>query len=170
MSRGRAIAGSFLFLVLAPGAVAGLGPWLVTGWRARRLVPDALSWGAMPLRAIGTALVIAGTIVVVGAFARFVSEGIGTPAPVAPTERLVIGGLYRYVRNPMYLAVAATIVGQALILGQPVLLLYTAIFLATTGAFVHWYEEPALRRRYGVQFDDYRRQVPGWWPRRCGNR
>ncbi len=170
MSRGRAIAGSFLFLVLAPGAVAGLGPWLVTGWRAGPLLPDALSWGAMPLRATGTALVIAGTIGVVGAFARFVSEGIGTPAPVAPTERLVIGGLYRYVRNPMYLAVAATIAGQALILGQLVLLLYTAIFLATTGAFVHWYEEPALRRRYGVQFDDYRRQVPGWWPRRCGNR
>jgi protein-S-isoprenylcysteine O-methyltransferase Ste14 len=79
---------------------------------------------------------------------------------------LVVGGLYRYVRNPMYLAVAATIVGQALVLGQPLLLLYAGAFLLTVAAFVHWYEEPTLCRQFGADYETYLRAVPGWWPRR----
>ena len=85
---------------------------------------------------------------------------------MAPTEELVLGGLYRHVRNPMYIAVAATIVGQALILGRPGLLVYAAVFGAAVIAFVHLYEEPTLTRRYGAQYDAYRRAVPAWWPRR----
>ncbi len=108
---------------------------------------------------------IAGLAVLLEAFARFVVEGIGTPAPVAPTERLVIGGAYRFVRNPMYLAVAALIIGQALLMGQPGLLLYAAAFGVTVAAFVHGYEEPVLSRRYGAQYDAYRRAVPAWRPR-----
>lgn len=164
MSRRSAAAGSALFLALAPGVIAGLGPWLVTGWHMRGSL-TAVSWTSIPLRTIGAALIAGGAVVVLGAFARFVTEGVGTPAPVAPTEQLVIGGLYRYVRNPMYVAVTATILGQALLLGQPALLLYAAAFLAVTAAFVHWYEEPTLRRRYGTRYDDYLREVPGWWPR-----
>jgi protein-S-isoprenylcysteine O-methyltransferase Ste14 len=114
----------------------------------------------------GALLLAAGAIVVVSAFVRFVVEGLGTPAPVAPTERLVVGGLYRWVRNPMYVAVTAMIVGQALLLGQPVLLAWAAVFLATTATFVRVHEEPALHRRYGAQYDVYRQSVPGWWPRR----
>ena len=112
-----AAAGSTLFFALAPGVVAGLIPWWLTGWQVR----GSLAHGA-PMRVTGLILLIAGAIVLVQAFARFVAEGRGTPAPAAPTERLVIGGLYRYVRNPMYLAVVAAITGQALALGQPVLL------------------------------------------------
>jgi protein-S-isoprenylcysteine O-methyltransferase Ste14 len=111
------------------------------------------------------ALVILGTVVLLSAFARFVAEGRGTPAPVAPTERLVVGGLYRFVRNPMYLAVAATIVGQGLILGRLELLIYAAVFLLITAAFVRGYEEPTLREQYGAEYEAYRRSVPGWWPR-----
>ena len=111
-------------------------------------------------------LVLAGSAVLLHAFARFVVEGLGTPAPVAPTERLVVGGLYRHVRNPMYIAVAATIVGQALILGRPGLLVYAAAFGVVVGAFVHGYEEPTLAARYGEQYEAYRRAVPAWWPRR----
>ena len=154
--------GSLVFLVLAPGAVAGLVPWLLTGWDVRH------RW--LPLQVVGALLLVAGIVVLVQAFARFVVEGLGTPAPVAPTEHLVVGGLYRYVRNPMYLAVAATIVGQALLLGRPELLLYALAFLAVVGAFVHWYEEPTLRRRFGAEYEEYRRAVPGWWPRRRGRR
>jgi protein-S-isoprenylcysteine O-methyltransferase Ste14 len=123
-----------------------------------------------PLRVVGAALLAAGTGVLLHVFARFVREGLGTPAPVAPTERLVVGGFYRYVRNPMYLAVAATLVGQALALGQLLLLPYAAAFVALTAAFVRWYEEPALRRRFGDEYETYRRGVPGWWPRFSGRR
>jgi protein-S-isoprenylcysteine O-methyltransferase Ste14 len=159
----RAAAGSFLFLLVAPGVVAGVVPWLLTGWDARQPPPHWL------LRALGWALIVAGVVVLLQAFARFVIEGIGTPAPVAPTEKLVVGGLYRYVRNPMYLAVAATIIGQALVLGRPVLFLYAAGFGVLVWAFVHWYEEPTLRRRYGAEYDAYRSEVPGWWPRFRGS-
>ena len=104
----------------------------------------------------------------VHAFLRFVVEGVGTPAPVAPTKHLVVGGLYRYVRNPMYLAVAATIVGQALALGQLVLLVYArGIRASTVYAFVRVVRGAhAAPSNFGEQYEEYRRAVPGWWPRR----
>jgi protein-S-isoprenylcysteine O-methyltransferase Ste14 len=154
----RAAAGSAVFFAVAPGVMAGPVPWLLTGWEVEHV------WA--PVRVLGIVLIAAGAAVLVRAFARFVTEGLGTPAPVAPTENLVVGGLYRYVRNPMYVAVAATIVGQALALGQAVLLPYAALFMLTVYAFVRTYEEPVLRDRYGAQYEAYRRAVPGWWPRR----
>jgi protein-S-isoprenylcysteine O-methyltransferase Ste14 len=135
-------------------------PWWLTGWRVRDLGP----YPAVP-RVAGALLLAAGAGVLLHAFARFVVEGAGTPAPVAPTERLVIGGLYRHVRNPMYLAVLAAIVGQALLLGQPVLLAYAAFVALAFVTFVGLYEEPTLLRSYGEQYARYRRAVPGWWPR-----
>ena len=140
-----------------PGTVAGLVPWLLTGWEVRDPRP--------PLQVVGVVLIVAGVGALLHAFLRFVLEGAGTPAPVAPTQQLVVGGLYRYVRNPMYLAVTATIVGQALALGQLVLLVYAGLFVVAVFAFVRWYEEPTLRRQFGDQYEEYRRAVPGWWPR-----
>ena len=118
-----------------------------------------------PVRVVGALVVAAGLPVLLQAFARFVTEGGGTPAPVAPTSKLVVGGLYRWVRNPMYLAVGAVIAGQALLLGRPVLLVYLALYSGVVAMFVHGYEEPVLRARYGEEYDRYRRTVPGWWPR-----
>lgn len=158
MRRLRAALGSALFLVIAPGVVAGLVPWLLTGWDSAGPPP----W----LQVLGWALLAAGVAVLLEAFARFVVEGLGTPAPVAPTETLVVGGLYRYVRNPMYLAVAAIILGQAAIFGRWVLVAYALLFGATVWSFVHWYEEPTLRRQFGRAYDEYLATVPGWWPRR----
>ena len=155
-----AAAGTAVFFLVAPGVVAGLIPWWITGWDAGDPYPY---W--LPLRAAGVVLVLAGLPALVGAFARFVVEGIGTPAPVAPTERLVIGGAYRFVRNPMYLAVGAVIVGQALILGRTVLLLYAGAFALAVASFVRFYEEPALLAQFGSQYEDYRRAVPRWRPR-----
>jgi protein-S-isoprenylcysteine O-methyltransferase Ste14 len=144
-----------------PGTVAGVIPWLLTGWEVQEPLPH---W--LPVRIVGIVLIAAGAVVLLHAFARFVVEGVGTPAPVAPTQQLVVGGLYRYVRNPMYLAVGATIVGQALALGQLELLAYAAVFGATVYAFVRGYEEPTLRRQFGARYEEYLRSVPGWWPRR----
>jgi protein-S-isoprenylcysteine O-methyltransferase Ste14 len=139
--------------------MAGVIPWLLTGWDAHD--PPGL-WA----RIVGGGLVVAGGVALLEAFVRFVLEGIGTPAPVAPTEHLVVGGLYRYVRNPMYVAVEAMIVGQSLLLWRAVLLVYAVLFGLAVWAFVHWYEEPTLARQFGDRYESYRRAVPGWWPRR----
>lgn len=144
--------------MVVPGTVAGLIPWWLTDWDAHPV------W--LPVRVVGIVLIAAGVVVLLSAFVRFVTEGVGTPAPVAPTRQLVVGGLYRYVRNPMYLAVAATILGQSLLLGRLVLLLYAACFAVVVYAFVRLYEEPTLRRQFGEQYEEYRLSVPGWWPRR----
>jgi protein-S-isoprenylcysteine O-methyltransferase Ste14 len=161
MGKVRAAVGSAVFFVLAPGVVGGLVPWWLTGWRVR----DPFAWWVV-VRVVGVVLLAAGVGVLVHAFARFVVEGLGTPAPVAPTRELVVGGLYRYVRNPMYLAVLAVIVGQALVLGRLGLLLYAAVVAAAFVGFVRWYEEPTLARQFGAHYQAYREAVPGWWPRR----
>jgi len=140
--------------------VAGLIPWWLTRWEAGTAVASLL-----PLRLSGVALIVAGVAALVSAFLRFVTEGGGTPAPVAPTDRLVIGGLYRYIRNPMYLAVLAIIFGQALCLWRRELLTYGAAAGISMVSFVRLYEEPVLRERYGAQYARYCRAVPGWWPR-----
>ena len=106
-----------------------------------------------------------GLVAVIACFVRFVTEGAGTPAPVAPTETLVVGGLYRHVRNPMYVAVASVIGGEALLFRSPGVALWLLLFLAATVAFVRGYEEPSLRERFGASYERYREAVPGWWPR-----
>jgi protein-S-isoprenylcysteine O-methyltransferase Ste14 len=156
-ARRRAAAGSAAFLVLAPGVVAGLAPWLLTGWRS--------SSPPVWLAVVGWIGIVAGAAVLLVAFCRFVIEGLGTPAPVAPTENLVIGGLYRYVRNPMYLAVLAIILGQALLLGSVGTVLWAVMVLLAVVAFVRLYEEPTLEGEYGDEYREYRRHVRGWLPR-----
>ena len=157
MKRFRAILGSAVFLVVAPGVMGGLVPWWLTGWERGSTTPV--------LVAVGWVLVVVGSAALLSAFARFALDGLGTPAPVAPTERLVVTGLYRHVRNPMYLAVTSVIVGQALVLGRPVLLVYAAVFLLVVVAFVRLYEEPTLEAEYGESYEEYRAAVPGWFPR-----
>src|ERR671939_1957951 len=122
MRRSTAAVGSAVFFVLAPGVVGGLIPWLLTGgWQVREPLPY---WA--PVRVLGGVLLVAGLIALVGAFVRFVVEGFGTPAPVAAPERLVVGGVYRYVRNPMYVAVLAAILGTGFPFGQIRFLLFPA--------------------------------------------
>jgi protein-S-isoprenylcysteine O-methyltransferase Ste14 len=161
MRRVQAAMGSLLFLLIAPGTVAGLVPWWLTGW----VIHDWPQPYATPLRLLGAVLILLGVPTLLHAFARFVLEGFGTPAPVAPPAHLVVGGLYRYVRNPMYIAVIATIVGQALVLAQPGLLVYAAVVAAAMAAFVAGYEEPTLSEQFGAEYDAYRRAVPAWRPR-----
>ncbi len=140
-ARIRAAAGTALFLVIGPGTVVGLVPWLITGWQpGHRELAASLAGGV---------LAAAGCGVLLYAFGQFAIGGLGTPAPTAPTEQLVTRGLYRYVRNPMYLAVLAGIAGQALLLDRPVLLVYAAGVGSAFLAFVHWYEagpDPPLRQ------------------------
>jgi protein-S-isoprenylcysteine O-methyltransferase Ste14 len=159
MQTPSAIAGSALFFVAAPGVVAGLVPWLLTD---RYRLPLSTVSGSIP---VGWVLIVAAAALLIHCFARFALEGLGTPAPVAPTERLVIGGIYRHVRNPMYVAVLSIILGQALLFSSWLLVAYAAVAATAMVAFVKLYEEPTLARRYGAEYEAYRRAVPGWLPR-----
>jgi protein-S-isoprenylcysteine O-methyltransferase Ste14 len=159
--RSAAAIGSAVFFVLAPGVVAGLVPWLITRWQ----VPGPISPFAIIRMTTGAVLLVAAVVVLVRAFARFVVEGGGTPAPVAPTERLVVGGDYRFVRNPMYFAVVTAVLGQAMIFGSLALLIYALVVWAIMAAFVRWYEEPLLLERYGDDYQRYRHAVRAWVPR-----
>ena len=157
MTRRGAAVGSLIFLVAEPGLMGGLVPYWLTGWDGKD-PPEALTVAGAVALVVGLA-VLAHTVI------RFVVEGLGTPAPVAPTQNLVVGGLYRFVRNPMYVGVIAIILGQAAILGRPLLLVYAAVFWAAVASFVRCYEEPTLAERHGAQYEAYRHAVRAWWPR-----
>jgi protein-S-isoprenylcysteine O-methyltransferase Ste14 len=160
MNRVEAAIGSFIFLVLAPGTVAGLVPWWISGWAFQKAF-----FGIEAVRWSGVALMGAGLAVLLDSFARFAVEGIGTPAPVMPTKHLVVSGWYRYVRNPMYVAVVSVVFGQALLFANVWLLVYAAgVWLGFQG-FVMLYEEPTLRHIYGQDYEVYCRAVPRWIPR-----
>jgi len=158
--RAFALLGTALFLVLAPGFVAGLVPWWISRWQFR--APFA---GYAPLRVIGGVLIAVGTFVVLDSFARFALQGLGTPAPVFPTKHLVVQGCYRRVRNPMYVAVVAVILGQALLFGNLRVLEYAALVWLLMHLFVLIYEEPALRKAFGAEYERFRANVPRWIPR-----
>ena len=155
---GRAAVGAALFFVIAPGGVVGLAPYLISGWRHEHLLPNAL-------RMAGAALVATGVLSVVESFARFVWRGHGTPAPVAPPKHLVVSGQYRHVRNPMYVALVAIVVGQALWLGSSALAFYAVVLLLLFHLRVVTYEEPQLVKLFGADFETYRQAVPRWLPR-----
>ncbi len=162
MNRRRAVTGSAVFFVVAPGLIAGLLPWWLTGWRPAAELPG---WWFV-VAGLGWVVLAAGLAVLVACFVRFVTEGGGTPAPVAPPSAVVAGGLYAWVRNPMYLGILAILLGQVAILGRGELLGYTAAVAAAFVAFVTLYEEPTLAATFGEEYAAYRRRVPGWWPRR----
>ena len=161
MQRSAAGVATAVFFIVGPGVVAGLVPWLISGWQVR----GPMSPFAIVRMAIGGLLLVLGIVVLVRAFARFAMEGRGTPAPIAPPERLVVGGEYRFVRNPMYVALIMAVLGQAMIFGSLGLLVYALAMWAITAAFVRWYEEPVLLKRYGDEYERYRQAVRAWVPR-----
>ena len=158
--RAATLAGSALFLILAPGTFAGYIPWLISRWRF-----DHDFGGSLLVRAAGALLILLGLAGLFESFVRFAWKGLGTPAPIAPTERLIVSGLYRHVRNPMYISVTAITVGQALLFGRAELLVYGAVLWAGFHQFVVFYEEPTLRRQFGADYERFRRAVPRWMPR-----
>ena len=156
----RAILGSIVFLFVAPGIVAGFIPGVLTGWR---FGPPLL--GFEPLRWLGALLLLLGAVLLLETFARFALQGRGTPAPIAPTKTLVVTGSYRFVRNPMYVAVVSLILGQGLLFGSVPALVYGLLVWLTVHLFVLVYEEPTLSSSYGDQYDRYRANVRRWIPR-----
>lgn len=155
-----AVIGSAVFLVIAPGFIAGLVPWWISHWRL-----EAPFFGMRLFRLAGGALILMGVAGLLDSFVRFAVQGLGTPAPVFPTRRLVITGLYRYVRNPMYVAVVSTILGQGLVVGNLTLLEYGGLVWLLFHLFVLVYEEPTLRASFGSEYKIFCAEVPRWIPR-----
>ena len=160
MQKPTAILGSFVFLLLAPGIVMGLVPWWISHWQMQ---PPLL--GFFGFRIIGVLLIAAGVPMLLDSFARFAIQGLGTPAPVLPTRHLVVTGFYRYVRNPMYVGVSATVFGQGLFFGDARLLIYGFFVCLAFYLFVLGYEEPKLKRTFGEEYLEFCRNVPRWIPR-----
>jgi len=159
-SRAASLAASALFLLIAPGAVAGYVPWLIGRWRF------AGELGGSPvLRAAGIALLLLGGAALLECFFRFAWTGFGTPAPIAPTRKLIVSGLYRHVRNPMYVAVVTLVLGQALWFEDMDLLLYAGGVWLAFHLFVLAYEEPTLRRQFPDDYAAFAGAVPRWLPR-----
>jgi protein-S-isoprenylcysteine O-methyltransferase Ste14 len=160
MRRALTVLGSALFLVIAPGTIAGLVPWWMSHWQFQPPL-----FGFPILRVAGVLLIIAGVPVLLDSFARFALTGLGTPAPVFPTRQLVVSGFYQYVRNPMYIAVVAVIIGQGLLFGNIRVLEYGALVWVGFHLFVLAYEEPVLRATYGTEYKAFCDHVPRWIPR-----
>jgi protein-S-isoprenylcysteine O-methyltransferase Ste14 len=155
---------SLLWTILLPGLFAGVLPWRYFG--LSRIAIDPRSprhW--LGLAAIGIGVVLLGTCIW-----EFARRGRGTLAPVDPPTVLVVQGLYRYVRNPMYLSVTTIVLGEVILTGSRALLAYWAVWFLAVNLFVIGYEEPALRRRFGPAYERYRATVGRWVPRRPDNR
>ena len=158
--RTRAVLGSLAFFVVAPTTLAGLVPWWITGWQLR---PPLL--GLELTRGIGAIMILAGVPGVVDVFVRFALQGLGTPAPIAPPRNLVVTGLNRHVRNPIYVALVAIVLGQALLLGDWRLIVWGALLWLSFHAVVVAQEEPSLEELFGKEYEAYRAAVPRWIPR-----
>jgi protein-S-isoprenylcysteine O-methyltransferase Ste14 len=155
-----AVLGSAIFFVVAPFTLAGLVPWWMTDWQLR--TPFL---GIELTRYIGAIMILAGVPGIVDSFVRFALQGLGTPAPIAPPRNLVVTGLYRYVRNPMYIAVVTIILGQAMLMGDWRLIVYGALLWLFFHLWVVVIEEPTLEQTFGEEYDAFRTAVPRWIPR-----
>jgi protein-S-isoprenylcysteine O-methyltransferase Ste14 len=148
MRRTAAVIGTAIFFVFVPCVVAGVVPWWISHWEFR------LSFLGVELtRFVGSALILAGVSGLVDSFGRFALQGLG------------VTGLYRYVRNPIYVAVAAVIFGQAVLFGDWRLFAYGAVFCLVCHLFVVGYEEPTLKKSFGAEYEAFRINVPRWIPR-----
>jgi protein-S-isoprenylcysteine O-methyltransferase Ste14 len=159
-TRGLAVAVTAIFLIVAPGTVAVWAPWRMGGWQVRARFPWAAAW-----RVLGGSLVAAGALLLIEAFARFALKGMGTPAPIFPTKHLVVTGTYRFVRNPMYIAVVSLVLGQGLMFGDIRIVVYGLCVWLAMHLFVMVYEEPTLRKSFGDEYAEFCAHVPRWIPR-----
>jgi protein-S-isoprenylcysteine O-methyltransferase Ste14 len=146
-----------LFSVLVPGAVTLYFPYSLLSRSDGNLQAASLVL-AIP----ACACLLVGTAIYLRCAWDFAIDGLGTPAPIDPPKKLVVTGLYRWIRNPMYQGVLLILLGECVLFPDRGLLVYTASFALVFHVFVVFYEEPILRSRFGVSYSDYCRKVPRW--------
>ena len=151
---------SVSFTILQPGMVTVLIPyWLISSGGA------GVFSGHQPLRYLGFPLIVIGAAGLLWCIWEFFSEGRGTISPIDPPKHLVVRGLYRYVRNPMYVSVVTTLVGESIFFASAPVLIEAGVFIILAHLFVTFYEEPALRRQFGESYERYSETVGRWIPR-----
>ena len=148
---------SLLFLIVAPGMVAGYIPLVLLG-QGSRIETGGFAYLAFPLWLVGI-------VILLWSFWNFLQEGHGTPAPVEPPTELVAVGFYQYFRNPMYVGILLILMGHFLWFGYWSLLIYLLFVFVSVHLFVTLYEEPTLRRKFGASYEAYLKRVPRWIPR-----
>lgn len=149
---------SLFFTILQPGVVVGLIPYLLLRFESRAFLPD--SWTLWQYA--GAAVFFPGLLILLSCIVRFMTEGKGTISPLDPTKRLVIRGLYKYSRNPMYLGVMLALIGEAVFWQSLILAFYAAIVFAAFNLFIILHEEPRLRRDFGGEYEAYLQKVRRW--------
>jgi protein-S-isoprenylcysteine O-methyltransferase Ste14 len=151
---------TLIFTVLVPGTIAVLLPYRLATWPTARA---SLPLGS--IRYVGLVLIVAGALIYLWCAWDFAFAGKGTPAPIDPPKELVVRGLYRHVRNPMYIGVLSLVLGQAMWFEAVTLFAYAGLVFLLFSAFVFFYEEPALKRKFGDSYKRYCEAVPRWLPR-----
>ena len=149
---------SLFFLILVPGLLIGVFPYMISTTDTELISLGGLSYLAFPFLLIGW-------VAMLWCFWNFTVNGKGTPAPIDPPKELVVVGLYRYVRNPMYVAGLITLLGWILWSPSFSLILAFFLFLLATHLFVTLYEEPTLKKKFGAAYEEYLKQVPRWIPK-----
>jgi protein-S-isoprenylcysteine O-methyltransferase Ste14 len=149
-----------LFTLVVPGTTLAFVPyWILASGVGGRLSLGAFRWlGLLPL--------LGGIAGLALCYAAFAITGRGTPSPLDPPKTLVGGGLYRFLRNPIYVSATLVLIGESLLWEAPALILYAGLFWIASHLFVVGYEEPTLHRRFGASYETYCRAVPRWVPRR----
>ena len=158
---------SLIWTIVFPGFFAGYVPWRFFGLgrtpfdRSETWKPDG---PRSPVQDAGLVCAALGVVLLAACILEFARSGRGTLSPLDPPRVLVVRGLYRHVRNPMYLAVTAIVVGEALVMRSWPVAAYWAVWFFWSNLFVMCYEEPALRRQFGSSYDAYTKHVGRWWP------
>jgi len=149
---------SLFFLILVPGLLIGVFPYMISTTDTELISLGVLSYLALPF-------LLLGWVAMLWCFWNFTVNGRGTPAPIDPPKELVAVGLYRFVRNPMYVAGLVTLLGWILYSPSFSLILAFFLFLLATHLFVTLYEEPTLKKKFGAAYEEYLKQVPSWMPK-----
>ena len=150
---------TLIFTILVPGTVLGIIPWLLLRWSGEAVMPALSIWliGLLPL--------LIGVVLYFWCAGAFTFIGKGTPAPIDAPIFLVREGPYQWVRNPMYIAVLAVVIGEAILFHALVLVGFALLAWVMVHLFVVFYEEPTLRKAFGAEYDTFRTNVPRWIPR-----
>ncbi|MGC4035157.1 MAG: isoprenylcysteine carboxylmethyltransferase family protein [Chitinophagaceae bacterium] len=150
---------NLFFTILQPGIVAGLIPyWIIRG----KFHPHVNNESLRLTQYLGELLLITGLVIMVSCIMNFAIKGKGTLSPADPTKELVVTGLYKYSRNPMYIGVSLILIAEALFFQSIYLWLYAALIIIAFNLFIIFFEEPRLRRDFGVSYEEYCKKTRRW--------